>query len=941
MKKLLLTLLACLLVLGFVPAAYASEGAEQSDTVVNSEEGVESAAVPEASAEELDPSPTDEISVPATTATAEEEEGFFEPQAAVGFYQVNYEQQPNSTIVKVSVPNAASLVSTGRANRVVVEATMTYQSKTVRSVRTEKALSTLSAADPAFTMNFGTYGPFSVVTRFYQGDTLVRTDDTITFGIVADEYNIAPLTATLPVTLLSLSLWGDESIKYDSQRNIIPTIVMLERARAWNWDKLPQGVYGLPYLSQSELTYFPDAGAAYQAFFEHISVVKDYVNSLYEISPSAVFHLYVNDCDMGIIQEILYADKIPQSQYTITVLSDGTFSYTNFQRTYSGSNASAVNQTMKSAWNTARTQAYSSGVASEPFSGRNCNAYAWAAVDSEPNAEYWLGRPALFVSNGDNDVFGAAVRANPKIRPININDMLTAIKDQGTQAVADFKALYNFNDSYFADAAAAGKQVMMFLGSRVDLEGPFDDFARFVETYYGDEFMYYYKGHPSSPTAMNPSKQTQLDNLGIIDIDSSIAAELILFFNPEIKMAGYGSTTYDAVTDSDMCRGLFLLPPDNTMAKAIASNVPRYSVFDFFIAAKNTNADTRIQALCRADTRSYIVEFSDAVSAVAGYDVAIWEPDSTVIRYYKLEGSTYRLVDELVGSRLVTIGAATAPSQLVDIAGNSTQPGGNALIWNVNHKANQRFRLNLVGNGYYTIQNVGSGLVLDVINGGDTPGTNVAQWTPNGGDNQKWQLVPTGDANGSYYIISKSCGLYLDMNAQQTVNGTNLQLWTPNGGPAQKFIISDIQPAIEDGTYAIGSVLSSQVLDISSASTKDGATVLTYQRKTVNNDNQLFNLVFDPVNGYYSIQASHSGKFVDVTAHSWEPGASVIQWEGNGNLNQRWDIIPLGNDRYQVTSAYSGMSLDVFGASSALGSPVIVWDLHGKTNQQWTLTKTS
>ncbi|MDR1183810.1 MAG: RICIN domain-containing protein [Coriobacteriales bacterium] len=963
-KKFLSILLACLLVLGFSPAVYAAEDTGQSDAAAGSEETVPPASS-EVLVEESAPNLADEASETAPlpevptipemadatpvetdgSNTSGEETGTetsFEPQAATGSYQVNYEQQPNSTVVKVSVPNAASLISMGLANRMTVEAAMTYGGKTVRSAEATKSLSEVVASSSSFTMNFGTYGPFSIVTKFYLGDTLVRTDDVVTFGVVANEYNIAPLTATLPITFLSLSLWGDESIRYDNQGNIVPTIVMLERAHAWNWNKLPQGVYGLPYLSQSDLAYYPDSDlTALRLFLQRVAIVKDYVKGLYEISPSAVFHLYVNDYDIGLVQEILYANKIPQNQYTITALSDGTFSYTNFQQTYNGSNASTVNQTMKSAWNVARAQAYSTGATKAPFSGRGCYAYAWAAVDYETKAEYWLGRPALFTSNGDGDTFGAAVRANPKARAININTMLTALKDQGPQAVAEFKALYNFNDSYFAEAEATGKQVMMFLGSRVDLEGPFDDFARFVETYYGDEFLYYYKGHPASPTAMNPSKQAQLDSLGIIDIDSSIAAELILFFNPEIKMAGYGSTTYDAVADPDMCRGLFLLPPDNTMAKAIASNVPRYSMFDFFIAAANSNADSRIRALCRSGARSYIVEFSDAASAAEGYDVAIWEPDATIIRYYKLEGNAYKLVDELIGSRLVTIGAASAPKQLVDISGRSTQPGGNAHIWSANRGANQRFRLSLVSDGYYTVQNVGSGLVLDVIGRGSAPGTNVAQWTPNNGDNQKWQLVPTGDANGSYYLVSKSCGLYLDMNGQKTTNGTNLQVWTYNGGPAQKFIISDVQSTVDDGTYRIGSALSSQVLDISSDSTKDGAAALTYQRKTSNNGNQLFNLVFDPSSGYYSIQASHSNKFLDVRGYSWDAGTPVIQWVDNGGLNQRWDLIPLSNGQYQIASAYSGMVLDISGASSALGSPVIVWTSHGQANQRWTLTKTS
>ena len=58
-------------------------------------------------------------------------------------------------------------------------------------------------------------------------------------------------------------------------------------------------------------------------------------------------------------------------------------------------------------------------------------------------------------------------------------------------------------------------------------------------TYYGNEYAYY-KGHPNTPTGLWPSKQDQLRSLGITDIDSSVAAELILFFNPEVAPSGYG-----------------------------------------------------------------------------------------------------------------------------------------------------------------------------------------------------------------------------------------------------------------------------------------------------------------------------------------------------------------------------------------------------------------
>ncbi len=92
-------------------------------------------------------------------------------------------------------------------------------------------------------------------------------------------------------------------------------------------------------------------------------------------------------------------------------------------------------------------------------------------------------------------------------------------------------------------------------GTYVSYEQNFDDYANLTEVIYGDDYLYYYKGHPNTPTGMYPQKQEQLDRLGITDVDSSVAAELILFFNPEIGLSGYGSSTYNSAS-ADAAGGL-------------------------------------------------------------------------------------------------------------------------------------------------------------------------------------------------------------------------------------------------------------------------------------------------------------------------------------------------------------------------------------------------
>lgn len=131
--------------------------------------------------------------------------------------------------------------------------------------------------------------------------------------------------------------------------------------------------------------------------------------------------------------------------------------------------------------------------------------------------------------------------------------MLTALTAKGEVVENEFKNLYHFSETMFEDADKNGKQVMMFLGTRVTGEADFEDYARFCMLYYGDEYEYYYKGHPATPTDMYPEKQNQLNSLGVHDVESSIAAELILYFYPNISMSGYDSTTFMSASEEMAC----------------------------------------------------------------------------------------------------------------------------------------------------------------------------------------------------------------------------------------------------------------------------------------------------------------------------------------------------------------------------------------------------
>ncbi len=92
----------------------------------------------------------------------------------------------------------------------------------------------------------------------------------------------------------------------------------------------------------------------------------------------------------------------------------------------------------------------------------------------------------------------------------------------------------------------------------------------------------------------------------------------------------------------------------------------------------------------------------------------------------------------------------------------------------------------------------------------------------------------------------------------------------------------------------------------------------------------------------YNIIARHSGKCLDV---SGGPGAvgngvRVIQWDCNGEDNQKWKFTSVGDGYYKIIAKHSGKGLDVFGGRFSTGNGVIVeqWDYNAGANQLWKLT---
>lgn len=544
-------------------------------------------------------------------------------------WQVDFVQNKNTTTVNIVPEMLDQIIEQNSATTVALTATMNYNGKITRQITAEKNVQDISAA--GFGVDFGDFGKFTARVEFRKNGKAVAVREQ-TIGVVADEYNIAPVSATFPVVMFSLSLWD---INVNDAGETIPTIVMLGRPSAYNWNNLPENVYSLPYFTKQQA-----AGAAdYTAF-------QKYVKDLYELNPNAKFNLYLNDIDCSYIQSIIYANQIPEGHYTITLMSDGSGTYSIFNDTYNVDNPSAKHQELVDFWNEAKQNSYKNGTSGPDWGWHAHWECMYAVVTSEPGTNWWVARDNLFAT-GD-ETFTAQVKSAVTVK--NITNMLTALQNKGESTVQEFKALYDFNDGYFSEAEAQGKKAMMLMGTYVTNEANFEDYANLTKLYYGDDYLYYYKGHPNTPTGLYPQKAEQLEKLDITDVDSSIAAELILFFNPDISLSGYGTSTFNSASEEMAC-GLFNM----TKAAAFAVDGVDYSGIDWFASSINKeNVDAAIKELCPDNSVCYLLEFSDAILADGEYNIAIYNANLDSLTFYKQVGGQYEKVKSITGGSKIT-----------------------------------------------------------------------------------------------------------------------------------------------------------------------------------------------------------------------------------------------------------------------------------------------
>ena len=283
-------------------------------------------------------------------------------------------------------------------------------------------------------------------------------------------------------------------------------------------------------------------------------------------------------------------------------------------------------------------------------------------------------------------------------------------------------------------------------------------------------------------------------------------------------------------------------------------------------------------------------------------------------------------------------------SQLVlDVLNATTAQGGQAVQWNNHFGLSQEWEL-VPDYSFYQIVNRKSHMVLDVLGGVTTQGAQVVQWSNNHAWSQEWILIPDGANDeivnfNSYYGINGI--MVLDVFHAKTVNGTPVVQWNGHNGGSQQWSFTPVSPY-----YKIQNANSGMVLDVLGGVTSQGASAVQWPYQ--NNNSQQWAVRADGTrNGkpIYQIENINSTLVLDVYHAGKTNGVQVVQWANHNGTSQQWFITADGAHNgipiYLIQNVNSGLVLDVFHARTTTGTPIVQWANHNGISQQWSILTTS
>ena len=353
------------------------------------------------------------------------------------------------------------------------------------------------------------------------------------FKIPAKEILFAAFPATLDSLLFSLNI-------FNITKNFsCPIYVFLMRYRMWNWTNLPENVFLFDILDENNYQKFN--------YYRILDKLKIWINQIYQLNNSTLFNLFINDYHTYVIPICLFANNIPPENYKMYMLSDGTGSYLAFNKIFNDKDTYIQNyNNMKNKYYVFREyirnrKSYDKDSRySKNINYRDLRSYAYIILKEENNTFWWLTKIEGAFAPNNSEVLQELLN-NSNIEEKNINSLFKSLDKEQKEIIKD---LFDLNSNFFEEAYKQNKSVMLIIGTHANVEKNLYDYCLTTQLFYKDNYIYYYKAHPSTPIEDDQKKINNLKNISVLFVDSNIPFEMILYFNPNISCSGYYSSSF-------------------------------------------------------------------------------------------------------------------------------------------------------------------------------------------------------------------------------------------------------------------------------------------------------------------------------------------------------------------------------------------------------------
>lgn len=286
-------------------------------------------------------------------------------------------------------------------------------------------------------------------------------------------------------------------------------------------------------------------------------------------------------------------------------------------------------------------------------------------------------------------------------------------------------------------------------------------------------------------------------------------------------------------------------------------------------------------------------------------------------------------------------------SMRLDVDGAREGNEVNIKLYNSNGNVAQRFYINNVGNGYFTLRTGCNGYV-DLKFGQTSNGSNIWQYEKEAanGKCQKFRAIRRNNDAGVFIEPLAKEGIAVACANNSAAAQTNVVVWARENNNYQKwrFIQTSAAPVpvnVDNGLYSIQPQCApNSELTVLNASKDRSVPVVIYSKNSQNHKQKSHQKwqVTKLNNGYYKITAENSGLALNNHNGSNANGNPITLWDYSG-FCQEFRFLDAGNGYYIIQPKNVNGVLDVSGGGSANNTRIQLFQYNGSAAQKWKLER--